>query len=1082
MPHVVGLITTKIGLLLAAGGAKAVLGHFIIGAIVSTGAALVSRLLRPRQTPLEALDGSRHTILTEVSPARWVLGEARVPGVLCYWGSSGRTARMGLILSEGACEKIDGQMWVDGHAIKLDRTADTAGDLLTPITSSEYHGKIKVREYFKADGTQGTHLRTTASTITYTYDQGDGTYDMSPTPFTEFQRYTDPDSNVVTAPFVTPYPEWTTDHKMTGLSWVYVELTQPEYGQDLNKRFWTRVPNLEFLVKGIKIAWPGQTTPMWTENAAALRYWWETERRGRLAANIHAGDFTTAYNNCEQTIDLTGLPEEFTAYRGTPKRYTINGVVSAGDDISQVEDQFDAAWAGEVIEVAGMLRFRPGVDNSVAPLSIGDSDILEPPVAQPWSSLQDRINAVTAEISQSQHHEWTKFGVPQYVDTAAHERDGILRSGDIRLAYVNDPIAAGRLQAVNLRRARESLRLELTVKPGKNFEHMALIPTDRVRVTNTEFGLDDTRMEVERVFVREDWAVELTLREDLDGTYDNTLVLPPLNPRIIRLPDEGIVPELEGLAADEIAEVATDGTVVAYLLVTWTATVAGSTEVEVREKPASAVATEPAWESGISASNSFRYAGVVVDKTYEIRARHWNQFGVAGEWSSTIEYTVGGDLTPPGASTNLSVTGTPGGVSVSWDNPGDADLKGTQVWTSNTDQRSDATQISFERGEIFSLWGLSEGATKYVWIRDEDQSGNTGAFVGPENGTALALSTEGPAGKDGAGWEFIYRRTADETTPSTPTGGNDQDGYVPSGWTDEPSGVTADLPVEWASARTGTTGKWGDWSGAGVFARYSIDGADGMGVQFIFRNTATDVAPVTPTGGENDDDFIPQDWHDDSQTVTDAEPYAWVSSRSGTTGNWDGWSPATRWNGPAGEAGTAGTDGVDGTDGTDGTEGTEGKDGIDGSMTEFIFKRTASFTTAPATPPNVNNEDDYEPPGWSDDAPEPTDAEPAIWISKRTTDRAILLIYGAERWGNFKAPRLWNGPPGEDGGKGEKGSKGSPGSATTKGEKGEPGTTGADGTMGEPGAKGEPGTTGNTGEKGQKGEIGVGLKGEPGPG
>ena len=34
----------------------------------------------------------------------------------------------------------------------------------------------------------------------------------------------------------------------------------------------------------------------------------------------------------------------------------------------------------------------------------------------------------------------------------------------------------------------------------------------------------------------------LTLREDLAGTYDDTLVLPPLEPRVIRLEDELQVP------------------------------------------------------------------------------------------------------------------------------------------------------------------------------------------------------------------------------------------------------------------------------------------------------------------------------------------------------------------------------------------------------------------------------------------------------------------------------------------------------------------------------------------------------------
>ena len=515
-----------------------------INAAITFGVALLSRLLSPRRTPLEALDGVKHTIRAEVVNARWVLGKARTPGVLCYWGSEGRVAKMGLVLSEGACEKIEERVWIDGHAVKLVRTVAASGDLLTPITTSEYHGKIEIREYFKADGSQGTQMQTAAATIDYTYDgqDGPGVFGADPTLFTEHQRYTDPAGNVITQSFVTPFPAWTAEHKLIGLSWVYVKLTQPDYGQDLDARFWNSVPNLEFLVKGIKIPWPSQTTPAWTENAAALRYWWETVRRGRLADDIHTGDFTAAYNLCEQDVDVTNdgadpLPADYSGFNPVSKRYSINGVISAGDDVSQVEDQLDAAWAGEVVEVAGQLRFRPGVDKTVATLALTDADIVEPPVVQPWAPLQERVNAISTEIAQSRSHEWTVLGLPQYTDAAALNRDGVLRPGSIQMAFVDDPIAAGRLQAILLRRSRESLRLELVVKPGNTFQRLALIPTDRVKVTNSEFGLSDARMEVERVMVREDWSVELTLREDLDDTFADTLVLPSLHPRVIRVPD-----------------------------------------------------------------------------------------------------------------------------------------------------------------------------------------------------------------------------------------------------------------------------------------------------------------------------------------------------------------------------------------------------------------------------------------------------------------------------------------------------------------------------------------------------------------
>ena len=51
-----------------------------------------------------------------------------------------------------------------------------------------------------------------------------------------------------------------------------------------------------------------------------------------------------------------------------------------------------------------------------------------------------------------------------------------------------------------------------------------------------------------------------------------------------------------------------------------------------------------------------------------------------------------------------------------------------------------------------------------------------------------------PAGSDGAGYQFIFRRTTTDTAPTSPTTTAAQrrnDAYVPTGWSDDPTGVDA---------------------------------------------------------------------------------------------------------------------------------------------------------------------------------------------------------------------------------------------------------------------------------------------------
>ena len=90
--------------------------------------------------------------------------------------------------------------------------------------------------------------------------------------------------------------QWTDDHKLTGKAVVLVQLYQPGYGNDASARVWYRLPSIEFLVKGQKISYPGVSVPTWTENAAAIRYWWLTQRRGLPSNAIHPQDFIHAFS------------------------------------------------------------------------------------------------------------------------------------------------------------------------------------------------------------------------------------------------------------------------------------------------------------------------------------------------------------------------------------------------------------------------------------------------------------------------------------------------------------------------------------------------------------------------------------------------------------------------------------------------------------------------------------------------------------------------------------------------------------------------------------------------------------------
>lgn len=109
---------------------------------------------------------------------------------------------------------------------------------------------------------------------------------------------------------------------------------------------------------------------------------------------------------------------------------------------------------------------------------------------------------------------------------------------------------------------------------------------------------------------------------------------------------------------------------------------------------------------------------------------------------------------------------------------------------------------------------------KYEWICVRTKPSGTGtwsAFSSP-----VVWAKWGDKGTDGDGTEYVFKRTEVETAPDAISGSSTTDGYVPTGWTDEPSGVSADYPFEWVSIRHKTDGSWGAFSKPTLWNNYVV--------------------------------------------------------------------------------------------------------------------------------------------------------------------------------------------------------------------------------------------------------------------
>lgn len=93
------------------------------------------------------------------------------------------------------------------------------------------------------------------------------------------------------------------------------------------------------------------------------------------------------------------------------------------------------------------------------------------------------------------------------------------------------------------------------------------------------------------------------------------------------------------------------------------------------------------------------------------------------------------------------------------------------------------------------------------------------------NGVWMVMVSDG---KDGRDYEWIYtRNNSIGITPDKPDS-QQQDDYVPGGWTDDFLGVSEEFQVEWACKRTKKNGTWSDWSTPAIVHRWSKDGENAI--------------------------------------------------------------------------------------------------------------------------------------------------------------------------------------------------------------------------------------------------------------
>lgn len=162
-------------------------------------------------------------------------------------------------------------------------------------------------------------------------------------------------------------------------------------------------------------------------------------------------------------------------------------------------------------------------------------------------------------------------------------------------------------------------------------------------------------------------------------------------------------------------------------------------------------------------------------------------------------------------------------------------------------------------------------------------------------------------GTDGGNTQFIYKLTVnDKNKPTKPIFPPRDDFSSTDGWENHALGISEEYRAEWicmATKKSASDG-WSEWSEPSLWSNWGMNGMDGDGTKYAFKNTNTGSNPGQPNGtGETSeyptDEENPDNtgWTDEPCGVDIISQWEWVtiSKYSGSTKTWSQWSMPSLW-------------------------------------------------------------------------------------------------------------------------------------------------------------------------------------------
>jgi len=530
------------------------------------------------------------------------------------------------------------------------------------------------------------------------------------------------------------------------------------------------VPNISFEVRGKKLFDPRTSETAFTDStnkvignnpALVLRdiltdtSYGVGVTSGEINDTTNAGGFAAAANTCEQTVTLADGST-------TEQRYTCNGFTNFAATREDIIAGITSSMAGTMTYSNGKFNAFAGA-NQTASLTITDDDCLSP-IAVTTKSIQGDLYNTVKTMFSDENQKFIPTDTPILqnstflsADTPSGETSAnFVKTMEVRLPFTTSNTMAQRLGKIALLHQRETTTIRVTT----TLKFLQLQPADYVQITNERLSFSNKLFEV--------MAVNMVLEGD-----DNPFIACQLDLKEIST-------SVYDFATNEYSTIQAEGSDLTSGALTVTAPTAGSInqtatidgatpKVNLKVVWTNAAneaiqGTEVQYKLNSDSTYTSQISGkgqtiavipnVTVGQTYNVRVRHFTYDNVYSDVATFSDTTINYPTTAPNSPTSASVSsGNALGLTVSWTNPSDTDLRAVKVYrrTSSTAPTNDSQGLvqtvygepsAISKAEFGIQDGLVAGTTYYFWVRAINHGGtHSSGFVSAGNASFAKVDT-----------------------------------------------------------------------------------------------------------------------------------------------------------------------------------------------------------------------------------------------------------------------------------------------------------------------------------------------------